>query len=190
MRQILRSSVRIVCGGDTMDALMRNSARRGNRRASKLGRHGRARGKWLPSLFLFVFGHEIHENPFRHFLMGGEGYFGSVLSFKTNTHRLRNLLFGLELNVMPFWFTHAHSPLRFGILLRASYCAYCKTEVNADELRPQVIPPRPGAPAACRIITVILLGHTQECGDRPGVYWARREAKRRIPDCANPRRER
>ena len=64
----------------------------------------------LPSSFRFVFGHEILENIFCHFLMGGEGYFGPVLSFKTNTHWFRNLLLGLELNVMPLWCTHARPP--------------------------------------------------------------------------------
>ncbi len=62
-------------------------------------------GVW-PSLFLFVFGHEIHQNFFCHFLVGGKGYFGSVFSFKTNAHWFRNLFFGLKLYVMPLWSTH------------------------------------------------------------------------------------
>jgi hypothetical protein len=59
-------------------------------------------GAW-PPLFLLVFGHEIHENFFCHFLVGGEGYFGSVLYFKTNAHWFRNQFFSFTLYVMLLW---------------------------------------------------------------------------------------
>jgi hypothetical protein len=78
----------------------------------------------LPWLFLFVFDHEIHENFFCHFLVGRKGYFGSILSFKTNAHWFRKLFFSLKLYVRPLWFTHTqllHFNLVHGLFRIVSY---------------------------------------------------------------------